>query len=222
MAVFTISSLTLTGNKSDFVRGARSHGEQKLLAAAKCGDRAALDELFQPLAKRTFQIAYRITRNREDAEDALQDSFLRVFVHIKDFDGRSSFSTWLTRIAINSALMILRKRRTSTEVSSYDSGDPESTARHPEVADRAPNPEKHYLQRERERILRGAIRVLRPSIRRVIEIQQLQERSVDEAAQMMAITTGAAKARLFQARVALGKVSVLKAIAETTLKYGRR
>src|SRR5260370_15589797 len=116
MGVLTIRSLTLTGNRSDPVRIARLHNEQKLVAAAKCGDAAAFDQLFQPIGKRTFQIVYRITRNREDAEDALQDSLLRAFLHIKAFETRSGFSSWFTSIAINSALTILRKKRNSFEI----------------------------------------------------------------------------------------------------------
>lgn len=221
MGVLTISPLTFTGEKSDFVRNARSHGEQKLLAAAKCGDRAAFDELFQPLAKRTFQIVYRITRNREDAEDALQDSFLRAFLHIKAFESRSSFSSWLTSIAINSALMIRRKKPNSFEISTDGSGNPNAIDRHWEAVDRAPNPEKHCLQKERERILRRAIRALRPSIRGVVEMQQLQEHSMRETAGMIGITVAAAKARLFHARAALRKDSGLKTIARTTLNAER-
>jgi len=221
MAVFTISSLTLSGSKSDFAHRARSHREQTLLAAAKCGNRAAFDELFQPLAKRTFQIVYRITRNREDAQDALQDSFLRALRHIEAFESRSSFSSWFTSIAINSALMILRKRRNSSEIPADGSGNSDAIDRHWEAADRAPNPEKHCLQNERERILRRAIRALRPSMRGVVEMQQLQEHSMRETARMMGVTVAAAKALLFHARVALRKDSGLKAIARTRLKSER-
>jgi len=90
--------------------------EQALLAAAKQGQTEAFGTLCQPLAPKLIQTARRITRNREDAEDALQNAFLSAFIHIKNFDGRSSFSTWLTRIAINSALMTLRKKRSSREI----------------------------------------------------------------------------------------------------------
>jgi RNA polymerase sigma factor (sigma-70 family) len=145
MAVFTISSLTLSGSKSDFARRARSHREQTLLAAAKCGNRAAFDQLFQPLAKRTFQIEYRITRNREDAQDALQDPFLRALRHIEAFESRSSFSPWFTSIAINSALMILRKRRNSSEIPADGSGNSDAIDRHWEAADRAPNPARELV-----------------------------------------------------------------------------
>jgi RNA polymerase sigma factor (sigma-70 family) len=221
MAVLTIRSLTLSANKSDFARRARSHREQKLLEAAKRGDRAGFDELFQPLAKRTFQIVYRITRNREDAEDALQDSFLRAWRYIKAFESRSRFSSWFTSIAINSALMILRKRRTSSEISTDGSGHSDAIDRHWELADRASSPEKHCLQNERERILRRAIHALRPSMRGVVEMQQLQEHCMRETARMMGVTVAAAKARLFHARVVLRKDSGLKAIARTRLKSER-
>ena len=219
MGVLTIRSLTL---KSGPVRIARLHNEQKLVAAAKCGDAAAFDALFQPIAKRTFQIVYRITRNREDAEDALQDSLLRAFLHIKAFETRSGFSSWFTSIAINSALMTLRKKRNSFEIPMDGSGNPDAIGRHWEAADRAPNPEKHCLQKERERILRRAIRELRPSIRGVVEMQQLQERSMRETAGMMGITVAAAKARLFHARVVLRKNPGLKAIAKTTRNSERK
>src|ERR1700752_3121545 len=99
--------------------------EKTLLAAAKRGQSAAFDALCQPYSRKLYQTTFRITRNREDAEDALQDAFLSAFVHLKNFDERSTFATWLTRIAINSALMILRKRRSSLEtavVSGDDSG----------------------------------------------------------------------------------------------------
>jgi len=90
--------------------------EQALVAAAKQGQAEAFGALCEPLARKLIQSAHRITRNREDAEDALQNAFLSAFIHIKNFDGRSSFSTWLTRIAINSALMTLRKKRSSREI----------------------------------------------------------------------------------------------------------
>jgi len=91
--------------------------EKKLVAAAKSGQSVAFDVICERLAPRIIRSLLRITKNREDAEDAMQDSFLSAFIHIGEFDGRSAFSTWLTRIAINSALMILRKKRTSHEIS---------------------------------------------------------------------------------------------------------
>src|ERR1700720_1149125 len=130
--------------------------DKRLVAAAKYGQTLAFDVLCERLAPRILRSLFRITKNREDAEDALQDSFLSAFVHITEFDGRSAFSTWLTRIAINSALMILRKKRTSHEVSLDSPADSDATSGSWEVPDYAPNPEKRYAQSERENILRGA------------------------------------------------------------------
>jgi RNA polymerase sigma factor (sigma-70 family) len=186
--------------------------ERSLVAAAKYGQNVAFDVLCERLAPRILRALFRITKNREDAEDALQDSFLSAFVHIAEFDGRSAFSTWLTRIAINSSLMILRKKRTSHEVSLDSSADSGTEPVSWEIPDHAPNPEKRYAQSERENILRGAIRTLRPTIRKVIELQQLQERSMKETAAIIGISVPAAKARLFHAKVALRKAPRLKSI----------
>lgn len=184
--------------------------EKTLLAAAKRGQSAAFDALCQPYFRKLYQTAFRITRNREDAEDALQDAFLSAFIHLKKFDGRSSFATWLTRIAINSALMILRKRRSSLEtavVSGEDSGSEDLPL---QIVDHAPNPEKRYAQFERERILHKAIRTLRPKLRRTVEFQHLQERSIRETAKAMSISLAATKGRLFHAKAVLRKSLTMK------------
>lgn len=199
------------------VAGSQELGERTLPASARRGQKSAFGELCEPHMKKILRAAYRITKNREDAEDARQDSFPRAFLHIKDFDGRSRFSTWLTRIAINSALIILRKKRSSRDIPNSHFLDIEAIESRPGVSPWASNPETQYLRRERQRALRRAVRALRPSLRVVVEIQQLQERSIDEAAKTMGITVGAAKARLFHARAALRKASALKAIATTRL-----
>lgn len=189
--------------------------EQTLLAAAKRGQEEAFGALCQPLARKLIQTTQRITRNREDAEDALQDAFLSAFIHIKNFDGRSSFSTWLTRIAINASLMTLRKKRSSRQI---PVGPSELGANGVgwEVPDPSPNPEKVCAQREKGRLLREAIRGLPPTIRQVVEIQQLQEISVKEAAKMMGISVTAVKGRLFHARRALRRACSLR-----TNQHGR-
>src|SRR6266853_6985758 len=137
--------------------------EASLVAAAKSGESGRLDTEYRAHSERLFRTVLRITRNYEDAEDAVQDSFLRAFLHLKSFDGRSTFSTWLTRIGINSALMILRKKRNSREISVYGSTEDETTW---EVPDSAPNPERRYAERERDRFLRSALQLLSPRIRR--------------------------------------------------------
>ena len=103
---------------SDSIGGPRvleSTEDEVLVAAAKVGDHSAFAELWNRHSKRAFSTMYRITKNRQDAEDGLQDAFLKAYVHLNNFDGRSTFATWLTRIAINSALMILRKKRAHPE-----------------------------------------------------------------------------------------------------------
>jgi RNA polymerase sigma-70 factor (ECF subfamily) len=175
--------------------------EDALVAAAKQGQAEAFGALCQPFARKLIQSAQRITKNREDAEDALQNAFLSAFIHIKNFDGRSSFSTWLTRIAINSALMTLRKKRRSREIP-IASGDVGANEVGWDVPDPSANPEKLCAQREKERILKEAICELRPTIRQAVEFQ-LREFSMEETAGMTGVSVAAAKGRLFHGRRAL-------------------
>ena len=188
--------------------------EQALVAAAKQGQAEAFGALCQPLARKLIQSAHRITRNREDAEDALQSAFLNAFIHLKNFDGRSSFSTWLTRIAINSALMTLRKKRSSREIP-IGSGELGANGVEWDVPNPSANPEKLYAQREKQRILREAICELRPTIRQAVEIQ-LRELSMEETAGMIGVSVAAAKGRLFHGRRALRKAFRLR-----TNQHGR-
>jgi RNA polymerase sigma-70 factor (ECF subfamily) len=201
---------TTVAETLDPENGLLRSSEVDLVAAAKSGHAAAFDALCHPHTKRLFRGAYRITRNREDAEDALQDSFLRAFVHIHKFDGRSSFSTWLTRIAINSALMILRKKRDSRETAMEVSAQLNTRGVEWEVADHASNPEEECAQSEIRNILRAEIRDLRPSLRAVFEIQHLQEFSLRETAGKMGISLSAAKARAFYGKSALRKALTLR------------
>jgi RNA polymerase sigma factor (sigma-70 family) len=198
------------------------HSEQKLLALAKLGQSDAFDKLCQLHSRRILNQVIRITRNREDAEDAVQDSLLRAFMHIQTFDERSSFATWLTRIAINSALMILRRKRTRGEVSLVGSAEHGETERVWEIADRAPDPEASYGRREREILLHRALRGLRPGIRKAIELRQLQEHSLKQAAAAMGISVAAAKGRLFHARAALRKSPVLRPFSRRRQRGGIR
>ena len=186
--------------------------ERSLVKAAKYGESVAFDVLCERLSPRILRSLLRITKNREDAEDALQDAFLSAFVHIAEFDGRSAFSTWLTRIAINSALMVLRKKRTSREISLDGAADSETMPLSWEVPDHAPNPEKRYARQEREKILETAVHGLRPAIREVVELQQFQGYSMKEVAAHVGISVSAAKARLFHAKLALRKSSRLRAM----------
>ena len=135
----------------------------------------------------------------------MQDAFMQAFVHLEDFDGRAAFSTWFTRIAINSALMILRKRKNSRSVSLDGSSDSEESKALQETRDPALDAEQRCLQKERETILRDAIKELRPSLRTVVELGHLGERPMDEIAEIIGVSVCATKARLFHAREALRK-----------------
>jgi len=186
--------------------------ERTLMEAAKGGHSTAFGMLCERHAQQLLGAAHRITRSREDAEDAVQDALLSAFVHLRDFDGRSSFATWLTRIAINSALMILRKKRSALDIAIVRTDNPGTDGRGYEMADRAPNPERRYAQRQEERILRKAIQRLRPTLREVVEIHQLQERSMRETAEATGISLAAAKGRLFHAKATLRKSPMLKLV----------
>src|SRR6202050_4916237 len=130
--------------------------EDLLVEAAQAGQEWAFVELCTRNSKRVFNTIYGVTKNREDAEDALQDSMMRAFLHLKQFDGRSSFATWFTRIGINSALMILRKKRFRLETSIDATADGE-TWQTWQIADYAANPEQYYAGCEQPEHLQGAI-----------------------------------------------------------------
>jgi RNA polymerase sigma-70 factor (ECF subfamily) len=137
----------------------------------------------------------------------VQDCFLSAFVHLKDFDGRSRFSTWLTRIAINAALMKLRKKRGRQEVPIDEPNPSSESVAQREFRDGAPDPEESCSLRERKRIVVSAISGLRPRARNVVELFHLQEHSIRETAQILGISTAAVKTRMFRARVTLHRIA---------------
>jgi RNA polymerase sigma-70 factor, ECF subfamily len=204
---------TTNGNHHNNLSSVRPICETKLLAEAKNGKSEAFESLCEPHRARLFNAALRITRNREDAEDALQNSLLQAFIHIKNFRGNSSFSTWLTRIVINSALMIRRKSHNARLVftdDSQQSGDGKVSL---QIPDRSPNPEQSYSERERTRMLHQAISRLRPRIREVIEVGQLRELPIKETARVLDISVAAAKGRFFHARAVLRRSAIIRSMA---------
>jgi RNA polymerase sigma factor (sigma-70 family) len=210
-----MSTFFSTQSAAAAVSDLRVWSEKQLIAAAKSGRRASFGELCERHMKQVSCVTRRIIPNREDAEDALQDCLLNAFVHLKDFDGRSQFATWLTRIAINSALMKLRKNRGAREIP-IDGPNPLSEP----VAQRefrcdAPDPEESCSLRERKRIVKSAISELRPRARIVVELIHLQEYSIRETAQILGISTGAVKARIFHARVALHRMPLLQGVGSS-------
>jgi RNA polymerase sigma-70 factor (ECF subfamily) len=204
-----------TQNDTTGVGDLREWSEEQLIAAAKGGRRAHFGELCERHVKKVFRVTHRIMRNREDAEDAVQDSFLNAFVHFKDFDERSRFSTWLTRIAINAALTKLRKKRGIEEVSMDQTTPSLELGMHREIRDDALDPEETYCLIERTQIMNAAILGLRPRARKVVELHQLQEHSVRETAQILGISTAAVKARMFQARSTLHRMPLLKSVGSS-------
>jgi len=177
--------------------------DEKLVALAKSGDRKVFDELRRRHATTIFRVVFRITRHREDAEDAVQEAFLSAYMHLRAFDGRAQFSTWLTRIATNAALMKLRKNRRSHEIRLDNATQvPDDRLVH-ELRDFSPSPEEICQRGEQETALRDAVAKLPLKLRRAVELYQLQECSMDETAKVLGISVAAAKGRLFHARTAL-------------------
>jgi RNA polymerase sigma-70 factor, ECF subfamily len=182
------------------IRSVPDKGDMTLIAAAKNGNHQAFEVLVDRHARRLFFVALRVTRNREDAEDVVQRSLQKTFVHLDSFVGRSSFSTWLTRVAINEALMLLRKNRGSREVLIDDLNGDEGTAISLEVPDSTPDPEASYSQREWVAMLSSAMNELTPGTRKAFQLRELDERSTEETARIMGISVNAVKARLFHGR----------------------
>ena len=174
--------------------------EEVLVAAARNGNERAFEILVKRHERRIFAVAQRYTRAREDARDVAQQTFQKAFVHLHSFERKSSFSTWLTRIAINEALMLLRRQRALHEVPVDESSDREGTLRPLEMSDSRSNPEASYARRERVQILTAALGNLRPGLRRAVELRDLGELSTSETARRMGLSVMAVKARLFHAR----------------------
>ncbi len=179
--------------------------DEALVAGAKMGHGSFFDELHERHRERMFRVAHRITRHREDAQDVVQESFLSAYIHLEKFDERARFSTWLTHIAINAALMKVRKNRALRQVGV------EGTADAVELSDSMPNPEEICARTEQKAALRDAIAKLRPTLRNVVELRDLQEYSLHETAEALGTSVSAAKGRLFHARAALRRTAQLKA-----------
>jgi RNA polymerase sigma-70 factor (ECF subfamily) len=174
--------------------------EYVFLAAAKRGDPFAFEALCKQAASTVFRVARRMMRNNEDAEDVVQESFQQAFVHLKSFNGDSRFSTWLTRIAINAALMKLRNKNRGRDVSLDESTETEESSFRIDIQDLGLNPEQLCAQGEQQRILSEALNVLTPAVRKAIELRELGERSNEETARIMGISVSAVKARVFHGR----------------------
>jgi RNA polymerase sigma-70 factor, ECF subfamily len=176
--------------------------EHLLVAAAKRGDGAAFEELVNRYERKIFRLTMNITRNREDAEDAMQDAFLKSYSHLKDFQEDSRFYTWLVRIAANEALMRLRKRRPNQfSLDEPIEGDEDLMPR--ELQDWGPSPEQRFAQTEMHEILSEVIDKLEPDFRVVFVLRDIEELSTEETAKTLGISVPAVKSRLLRARLKL-------------------
>jgi RNA polymerase sigma-70 factor, ECF subfamily len=176
--------------------------EASLVAAAKAGDISAFEALVTRYERKIYRLAQHITQNKEDAEDVSQEAFLKAFEHLGDFQGNSRFYTWLVRIAVNQALMKLRKRR-NKDVSLDEEIETEENFIPREVEDWGPSPEERYSQEELAQILSQVIGELDPSFRLVFQLRDIDELSTEETADALGISVPAVKSRLLRARLKL-------------------
>jgi RNA polymerase sigma-70 factor (ECF subfamily) len=179
--------------------GCRDKSDFALVAATKSGENHASELLVERYQKRIFSLAYRITRNREDAQDAVQQSFQKGLMHLNSFHGKSSFSTWLTRIAINEALLCLRRKRALKEIPLEDAKSEPEGELTVEVQDRGENPEEFCQRRETEQIIHKAINQLSVEFQVVLHLW-MEERPMEEVADVLGLGIGTVNTRLFRVR----------------------
>ena len=177
--------------------------ELTLVQAAKRGDDSAFEELVRRYDRNVFRIAQHITQNREDAEDVMQDAFLKAYEKLDQFQGNSKFYTWLVRIAVNESLMRLRKRRTGKMVSIDEDVETEEGSVPRDLADWAPDPEQNYTQAELGEILRKTIQGLPQGFRIVFVLRDVEGLSTEETAETLGLSIPAVKSRLLRARLQL-------------------
>ena len=180
-----------------------SFDESSLVARARTGDTEAFSELVRHYERRVYRLAKNITRHDEDAEDVLQEAFLKAYEHLDRFQGNSAFYTWLVRIAVNEALMKLRKRKTDRTVPLDEPIDLGEDVMQREIAVWEDNPEQRYSREEMQKILDDAVDTLKPDFRTVFVLRDIEELSTEETAETLGISIPAVKSRLLRARLAL-------------------
>ena len=177
--------------------------ELTLVNQAREGDTVAFGELVHRYEGKIFRLAQHVTQNREDAEDVLQETFMKAYEHLDQFQGNSKFYTWIVRIAVNQALMKLRKRKSDRSVSideGIDTGEDTVTR---EIATWDENPEQQYSREELNTILDDAIQGLAPTYRTVFVLRDVEEMSTEETAEALGLSIPAVKSRLLRARLQL-------------------
>jgi RNA polymerase sigma-70 factor (ECF subfamily) len=197
------TGIVLNSAQTNPVLPAAADGDALLVEKARQGDTAAFGRLVSKYERKVFRLARHITQNQEDAEDVLQEAFLKAFTRLDTFEGSAKFYTWLVRIAVNESLMKLRKRRTSKEVSldePHDTGE-ESVVR--EIAVWDGTPEQRFSQTELREILDEAVQSLAPIYRTVFLLRDVEELSTEETAEALNLSVPAVKSRLLRARLQL-------------------
>ena len=179
------------------------HPDVALVLSAREGDVHAFETLVRKYDRQIFRIAQHITQNREDAQDVVQDAFLKAYEKLDQFQGNSKFYTWLVRIAVNESLMRLRKRRTGKMVSIDEDVETEEGSVPRDLADWSPNPEQNYTQTELAEILRKTIQGLPLGFRVVFQLRDVEGMSTEETAETLGLSVPAVKSRLLRARLQL-------------------
>ena len=177
--------------------------ETALVERARAGDAGAFTELVEKYERKIYRLAKHITQNDEDAEDVLQESFLKAYSHLGSFEGQSKFYTWIVRIAVNEALMKLRKRKSDRTVSLDEPQEAGEETVTREIAVWDDDPEQKYSQEELREILDNAVNSLKPSFRTVFVLRDIEELSTEETAEALGISVPAVKSRLLRARLQL-------------------
>jgi RNA polymerase sigma-70 factor (ECF subfamily) len=177
--------------------------ELELVTRARTGDTASFSVLLRRYEGKIFRLAMNITQNREDAEDVLQEAFLKAYEHLDQFQGNSRFYTWIVRIAVNQALMKLRKRRSDRAVSLDEQIDTGEDTVVREIAAWDPDPEERFSREELHEILTGAIDDLAPIYKTVFTLRDVDGLSTEETAEALDLSIPAVKSRLLRARLQL-------------------
>lgn len=197
-----MQTITSSGNASCCAVAA-ALDDMSLVHACKEGDVEAFEQLVKRYDAKLFRVAQHITHNREDAEEAVQEAFLKAFRNLNSFQEKSQFSTWIFRITVNESLMKLRKQRHTKQVSIDGDVSAQETITADSIADWAPNPEQLYGATELRNILRSQLQELPASLRVTFILRDIEELSTEETAEVLALTVDAVKARLWRARLKL-------------------
>ena len=185
------------------VNSSATFDEQELVSRAQNGDNEAFAGLVERYQNRIYRLAKNITQNNEDAEDVLQEAFLKAYSHLDTFQRNAKFYTWIVRIAVNEALMKLRKRKSDRTVPLDEPVDTGEETVNREIAVWDDNPEQRYSHEEMKQILNEAVENLKPDFRAVFALRDIEELSTEETAEALGISVPAVKSRLLRARLAL-------------------